>query len=69
MITIERNGYTSTFDVIADDNGNFPSLVAVTKSIKAHMGWDLRSCVSAARMALDFAAKGISLNLAHTVGE
>tara|TARA_B100000963_G_C22590983_1_gene655474 strand:- start:357 stop:566 length:210 start_codon:yes stop_codon:yes gene_type:complete len=69
MITIERNGFTSTFDVIADDDGNFPSLIDITKAIKTEMKWDLRSCVAAARMALDFAKGGVSLNLAHTVGE
>ena len=67
MITIERTGHYSTFDVIADDDGNFPSLVAVTKAIKAEMGWDLKSCVSAARMAIDWASKGESLNLAHVI--
>lgn len=48
MITIEREGHVSTFDIIADD-GNFPLLITVTKAIKAE--------------------KGMSLNLAHTVGE
>ena len=67
MITTEREGFISTFDVIADDDGNFPSLIDVVKAIKAEMGWELKSCISAARMALDFAEKGISLNLAHVI--
>lgn len=67
MIAVERIGHYSTFDVIADDDGNFPSLIDVVKAIKAEMGWELKSCISAARMALDFAKDGVSLNLAHVI--
>lgn len=60
MIVVEIENGNFTFDLI-DLGDGLPSLVQVTKEIKAQLGWALSEAVPAARMAIDFAQNGQSI--------